>query len=568
MFLATTACRLAVRGYRANAWRFISVYRRPLSRERAIKNVRRRLLIIRTTKRALVSSLASTVVALCFVNSVVAGVTLPQVTGPLPGTPFNGNAIETKPVDLEKLGYDEREFLISGQSNVYDWSAGADFAATVLRSGRYTTRIVVRRPIDQRRWDGTAVVEIVNMSGFGRNAGFDYEGVWANNWREITHQGMAYVGITSKPNVFDSLQRFDRERYASLSMANPLPPEQQACGTLPGDAGYNADLSRLFENGLIYDAFTQLGALLHSDSPSNPLGGPAQRVYLTGLSQSVGYLKTYLRFVAPMAKLENGALIYNGYRAEGGGGAGAPINQCAAKLPSGDRQLAIPDRGAPMIELHSSADFAADLPRQPDEPWYRRWEVAGTFHDDTWTFQHGFPIDQVFRQVLPQVPGVTEWVPRCKSDYPPDPPYEDVYDSSLRALDEWVRYGIPAPHVPYIQAVKGLTALELGAVSARANRARDQQQILDQHGNPRGGLRLPAVDVPVATYRAGPVFEPTADCAYKVRFSNTVLKQLYPSHGRYVQLVTESASGLVDQGLLTPEDALQEILEAARSDVP
>ena len=44
-------------------------------------------------------------------------------------------------------------------------------------------------------------------------------------------------------------------------------------------------------------------------------------------------------------------------------------------------------------------------------------------------------------------------------------------------------------------------------------------------------------------------------------------EQLYPSHGRYVQLVGESVARLVQQGLLTPEDALDELLAAARSNV-
>ena len=65
---------------------------------------------------------------------------------------------------------------------------------------------------------------------------------------------------------------FDANRYGRLSMANPLRAAQQACGLLPGQTGYNPNLSKLYENGLAYDAVAQLRELLKSNSSSNPLG--------------------------------------------------------------------------------------------------------------------------------------------------------------------------------------------------------------------------------------------------------------------------------------------------------
>jgi hypothetical protein len=478
------------------------------------------------------------------------GITLPAVDGPIPGTPFNGNAIAFRPLPLNRLGYDEHEYFISGHSNVYDWAPNGNFATTILRSGDYTTRIVVRKPKNPAKWDGTAVVEIANMSGYGPRDGFDYPGVWGNNWREITNAGMAYVGITSKPNIFEQLQRWDPRRYAALSMGNPLAPEAQTCGTLPSDPGYNPSLSKLYENGLIYDAFTQLGALLHSNSTGNPLDSAAQRVYLTGLSQSANYLKTYERFIAPRSSFDDRSPVYNGYREEGGGLRGAPINQCATPLPSADPQNTIPDRGVPVIELHASADFAGDRPRPADSSWFRRWEAAGTFHDNTWTFEYAFVDDANFLLAMPQLGVVVsrDVIPHCADTYPPDPQYQDLYDSSLRALDRWVRLGIPAPHAPYIQDVNGV-------------------QVLDQFGNALGGLRLPAVDVPVATYHTE-LFEPFPDCSHKTRFSDATLHQLYSNHGDYVNKVKQSVRSLVAQGFLTKEDGQDEILQASQSDVP
>jgi hypothetical protein len=480
------------------------------------------------------------------------GLVLPEITGPIPGTPYNVNGNAFKQIPMKKLGYGTQEYFVSGKSNVYEWKPNDHFHTTILRSGNYTTRIVVHKPQDPKNWDGTAVVEIVNMTGFGPKFGFDYPAEWANNWREITRQGMAYIGITSKPNVFPALRRYNRKRYAPLEMANPLPAREQTCGTLPGNPKYDPNLSKLYENGLIYDAFTQLGTLLHSNSPSNPLDGPAKRVYLLGLSQSADYLKTYLRFVAPRAKFATGEPVFDGYRTEGAVPALSTtlINQCATPLLANDPQNSIPDRGVPLLELHSSADYAFDLPRKPDSPWYRRWEVAGTFHDNTWTFEYALPNDGVFEKSLPGLGiSISEGViPNCESAYPPDPPYQDLYDSSLRALDRWVRLGIRPPHAPYLKSSDG-------------------KPVLDKYGNQLGGIRLPAVAVPVATYHAE-MFEPVADCSDKVRFSNSRLLRLYPRHGSYVNRVRRSLARLVARGFLTPEDAGEELAGAARSSIP
>ena len=76
-----------------------------------------------------------------------------------------------------------------------------------------------------------------------------------------------YVGITSAPAVLPGMQQFDPERYADLSWTNPLPPEEQTCGNLPGEEGYDPRFSKVYENGLVWDLLTQTGRLLKSDSP-------------------------------------------------------------------------------------------------------------------------------------------------------------------------------------------------------------------------------------------------------------------------------------------------------------
>jgi hypothetical protein len=155
--------------------------------------------------------------------------------------PWGSAAYTVKPIDLAKHGFVEEEFLVTGKANVYDWTPYANYETTVLTAGPYTSRIVVRRPADPRKFSGRVVVEIVNMSD-----AYDFFAIWSSLWERILANGDAYVGITSKPNVFPGLVKFDAKRYAALAMPNPLPVESQKCGTLPTDARYNVNISKLY----------------------------------------------------------------------------------------------------------------------------------------------------------------------------------------------------------------------------------------------------------------------------------------------------------------------------------
>lgn len=234
-------------------------------------------------------------------SALAADVPLPVFSGPVPVTadshPWNGAAWQTKPIPLEKYGYEEFEYLASGVSNVYQASPNAGFKVTVKASGPYTTRVFIRRPKNMKKFSGRVVVEIINMS-----AGYDFTAMWAALWERIIDNGDVYVGITSKPNVFEGMKQFDSARYSTLSMANPVPVAEQTCGTLPDEAGYNPDLSKLYENGLAWDIFSQVGALMKTKGNKNPLGKPAKYVFLAGESQSGGYLFTYHKYIHPIAK--------------------------------------------------------------------------------------------------------------------------------------------------------------------------------------------------------------------------------------------------------------------------
>jgi hypothetical protein len=471
----------------------------------------------------------------------------PTLEGPLPVTarshPFNGAAWHKVRIDLAAYGYVQEEFLVDGVANVYDWVPYSDYDLTVLRSGPYTTRLLVTRPEDPAAFSGRVVVEIINMS-----AGYDWLAVWSALWDVVVARGDAFVGITAKPNVFAGMRRFDPARYGRLAMANPLPPEEQTCGQLPGEPGYYPHLwgvSRLYENGLAWDVITQVGALLRSDDPASPLPRPAERMYLTGESQSGMYLTRYFRWFHRRAPL------FDGYLAEDGGTSTTfipPLHQCGEQLPEDDPQRLIPGRGVPLVAVHSEWGYVKDGPRKRDsntsEDKFCMWELAGACHG--WTRQYDYGDAALADLERAGLAGT-----RHHFDCGPLQPEINLYMAEKAAylwLDRWIDEGAAPPSAPPIET-------------------RDGEPVRDAHGNALGGLRLPELEVPIATYTG--VYAPCADGTDAVRpFDRALLRRLYPTHGDYVARFEAATAALVDGGFLLAEDGEKLVRAARERDVP
>jgi hypothetical protein len=75
----------------------------------------------------------------------------------------------------------------------------------------------------------------------------------------------------------------------------------------------------------------------------------------------------------------------------------------------------------------------------------------------------------------------------------------------------------------------------------------------DEHGNARGGLRTPWVDVPDATYVAK-LSADDPNYAGMKRFSEEKLRSLYGSRAAYEQRVRAKLDEMVQQGFLMDED--------------
>ena len=170
--------------------------------------------------------------------------------------------------------------------------------------GPYATRILVRRPRDAHRFSGTVIVEGLNPS-----TPVDLPIMWGHSHRQFIADGHAWVGVTVKPYTLRALRRFDPQRYGELSMAHPA--GAPACA----DAAINRwsqPTSSAEQTGLAWDILTQVGALLKSRGQANPLPRPAQRLYMTGQSQTAGYARTWASVFARHTQDAAGGPLYDG----------------------------------------------------------------------------------------------------------------------------------------------------------------------------------------------------------------------------------------------------------------
>ena len=198
--------------------------------------------------------------------------------------------------EIDSVGYVAEEFFCSGTASSYgpEGELGPDGQWRVTPSGAadFTTRVVALTPADRSQFNGTVLVEWLNVSG-----GIDAPAVWMMAHREIVRAGYAYVAVSAQKVGVDggasllgidmSLKSQDPSRYASLNH--------------PGDA-------------FAFDIFSQIGALVRNAGSGIPglLGGlRPQHVVALGESQSAMFLTTYINAVDPLARVYDGFLVHS-----------------------------------------------------------------------------------------------------------------------------------------------------------------------------------------------------------------------------------------------------------------
>jgi hypothetical protein len=459
-----------------------------------------------------------------------ADVAVPTAVGPIEGGEY-GVPYNPMPGGLaEEFGYTEEEYFISGVATSYTprGELGTDgvWAVRPADAAPYTTRILVRRPVDAADFNGTVLVEWLNVT-----AGRDSDPMFGFLHRLLMEEGYAYVGVSAQatgvqgggptlevPGVPEvallPLQQWDPERYADLDH--------------PGDE-------------FSYDMFSQVAQLLRRPGEVDPLDGLAVTHLLgAGESQSSGRLATYLNAVQPVAD------IYDGFLVHSRGAEAAPLNA--------DPNLVMPepanlrtDIGAPALQFESETDlvFLGHLDgRQDDSDSVVTWEVAGAAHADASTLVYGRASGEVW------LPG-SNADPTAQCGTINDGPQAPVLRATFSALDAWVVDGTPPPTSGDIESEGG-------------------ELVRDDLGNVVGGIRTPPVDAPVSALRgdnsSGSVF-----CSLfgtETPFTRAQLAELYTDHDDYVAEVTASADAAVEAGFLLPADRDSFVADAETAHVP
>lgn len=165
----------------------------------------------------------------------------PTVTVPPAGS--HGFPFLAAAEDLGSYGYTESEYFFSGTATSYAksglWTSDGRWNVRASGTAAYKSRLLVRRPADPAKFNGTVVVEWLNVSG-QIDLSPDY---WFER-DELLRQGYAWVGVSAQAvgvnggaGEIKGLKGWDPARYGSL--------------VHPGDA-------------FAYDIFSQAGRALRA----------------------------------------------------------------------------------------------------------------------------------------------------------------------------------------------------------------------------------------------------------------------------------------------------------------
>jgi hypothetical protein len=521
----------------------------------AARRVRSRRACLATALLAasLGSYLAASVTAAAPAGAAVAAssgsVPSPTVQGPvLPtsGISFLGSTL----FPLSQVGYEESEYFLSGTATSYTsakpLAKDGKWHVTAATTAPYTTRVVVYRPIDPKKFDGTVDVEWLNVTG-----GVDAAAAWLTGHAEEVRAGMAYVGVDAQEGGINGVAGSvaTAEGAGGLKQTDPA---RYAALTHPGDS-YS------------YSIFEQAGEAVHTSAAKLLSGLKPQRVLAIGESQSAFRLVTYLDAIQPLSPG-----VYDGYLVYSRGGDGANLSQ----TPLANVSTPIPtyirtDLHVPVLLFETEADLMTlgyVTARQPPTQDIREWETAGTAHDDTYGLLYsrsdnlnGAADTQAFSSMLnppkDPIPGIIDCAAPINAG-------SHTYElrAAVAALDHWVRTGNAPPQSPRLE----VNASKTGFVT-------------DANGNALGGIRTPQVVAPVAklsglgqpgSVTASAPGQATSSPSTAVGagvlcgiFGTTVplsaaqLTSLYPTHDDFVKKWDAATAAEVRQGYLLEPDA-------------
>jgi hypothetical protein len=435
----------------------------------------------------------------------------PTVTGPVQSegyaSPTKNYTFYASDVPLASQGYVEEEFFLEGKANAYDTPVSTPatppttLAKVVTADVPYKTRMVVRRPVDPARFNGTVVIEWLNVTD-----GFDGEYFWVQSHSHLTRAGYAYIGVSAQDNgisnVNTGLKAFSPVRYGSLDVT--------------GGGGECCTADKLS-----YDIFTQAAKAAY-DVPEVLKGLAVRNAIGIGMSQSGSRFGVYANYVHELAPIYDALLI-----------------QVANPVLRDDLKL-------PVIKVLSESEASVNglNASQPDTALRKTYWVAGTTHGDS-TQRMGRTGVRLRDLGLART-GNDACGPGGATPTRNRTPFRHVLNAALEHLKRQVEQGVQPPSGPALR---------------RASTAADAPLLRDAAGNAVGGIRLAHMEAPTA--RANGI--ECGNIGAWVPFTVEQLQALYPTHEAYVSKVRAAATASTTAGFVLPEDAAETIAEAEAS---
>jgi hypothetical protein len=467
-----------------------------------------------------------------------------MIEGPIP-SPFpaadpDANANITAGRPAAALGLTEEEFFYSGMADVYTYVEGkAHLGQKVLKTADapYKTRMIVRRPANAADFNGTVVIESMNST-----AGFDTTPVWIPSAEYFAREGIVYIGVTTSGN---QAIEFLKPHFQQSGF--------HGCGGLNPSCGSRYASLEMSDNGQEYEMVNQLATALKTDGGPLPGDfGPVSRVFMSGQSQQGGSVITH----AGEFHFAN----IDGYFFMGASGARALSND-APRLQGAER-LVPTNLPVPVYRGSSEGDVRDGSTRQADTDTsatasFRLIEVPGTSHNPVHKVDIlGLPlsffcVNEAFSLADGPIFGSHVW--------------NAMWENMRIQVDD----GVTPPNAPRIEID--------GGVIQR-----------DEFANAMGGVRLPEMDVPTASYFSPnnvgkplcidpgappfpaciPSFPGLPDFFLRLiaglgcgtvgsmePLSQETLDELYRNHGQYVSAIAHGTNKLVGDRFLLPEDA-------------
>jgi hypothetical protein len=444
------------------------------------------------------------------------------LTGPVTGGD-HGWAFGAAAFDLGAYGYVEEEYFFEGAAARYRHAGnGRSFdgrwTVEVAERAPFKSRMLIRRPADPAKFNGTVIVLWANVSrGYDIALGENPETFRGGFAVAIVSAQRAGVhGFPLRPDR--GLTGWDKARYGSLSIPND-------------------DYS--------YDVFSQAARLVGPNRPragADPMGGlTVRRTVALGTSQSGARLVTYHNAVQPIERIFDGFFIYlffgNGAALDDPNRDAPLVRQVediipyALKMPPGSH-LIRDDLDAPVFVLNTETESILHYPvRRPDSDTYRFWEIAGFSHGST-ALADGLatpePRDLGLEHHITAPGGPTNVLS-----------HEPVSSAALHHFQRWLAEDVPPPIQPRL-AVGGDPP-----VLAR-----------DEAGIAKGGVRLPQIEAPTAVHSGVDADGRLQMFGASLPFAAETLAALYPSSADWRHKREAAIRAAVEAGvLLEPEAA-------------